>query len=106
MWVFRPSKKGLYYSDVAHDIGAILVHTVDGNQSKYSVRKYSNAKKACALQDVLGRPSTRVFIKYVEGNMIPNCNIIRQEILRPEDIFRPNLRSVKGQDYKAPHGTW
>jgi len=32
--VFRPSKKGLYYADVAHDIRAILVHTVDGSQSK------------------------------------------------------------------------
>ena len=44
-WVFRSSKNELYSSDIVHDIGAILEHTVDGNESKYSVRQYSNAKK-------------------------------------------------------------
>jgi len=94
--VFRPSKEGLYYSEVAHDVGAILVHTVDSNKSKYSVRQYSNAKKACSLQDIIGRPSTQDFIKYVEGNMIPNCNMTRQDLLRFEDIFGPNLRISEG----------
>ena len=93
--IFRPSKKGLYYSDIAHDVGAILVHTVYGNNSKYSIRHYTNAKKSHALQDIVGIPSTEDFIKYVKGNMIPNCNITRQDILRAEDIFEPNLRSVK-----------
>jgi len=37
-WIFRPSSKGLYYSDVANDILAILVNTVDSNKSKYSIR--------------------------------------------------------------------
>jgi len=31
----------------------------------------------------------------VEGNMIPNCNITRQDILRVEDIFGPNLQNHK-----------
>ena len=56
--VFRPSKNGLYYSNIAHDIGTIVVHTVDSNKSKYSVRQYSLAKKAHRLQDIEGRPST------------------------------------------------
>jgi len=51
--IFRPSKKGLYYSDVAHDAGVILVHTVDSNKSKYAVRQQTNAKKAHALQDLV-----------------------------------------------------
>jgi len=74
-----------------------MVNTVDSNKSKYSVRQYSNAKKACALQDIIGRKSTEDFIKYVEGNMIPNCNITRKDILRAENIFGPNLGSVKGK---------
>jgi len=100
--IFRPSKKGLYYSDVASDVGAIMVNTVDSVKSKYSVRQYSSAKKAHALQNVIGRPSTEDFIKYFKGNMIPNCNVTREDILRAEDIFGPNLGSVKGKTTRRP----
>jgi len=101
-WIFRPSKKELYYSDATSDIGAIMVNTVDSNKSKYSVRQYSSAKKARSLQDIIGRPSTEDFIKYIEGNMIPNCNITRQDILRTEDMFGTNLGSVKGKTTRRP----
>ena len=37
-----------------------------------------------------------ILLKYVEGNMIPNCDITREDIIRAEDIFRPNLGSIKG----------
>jgi len=72
-----------------------LFNTVDSNKSKYSFRVYYNAKKAFALQDVVVRPSNIDFIKYVEDNMIPNCNITRQDKLRAEDIFGPDSGSVK-----------
>jgi len=100
--IFRPSKKGLYYSDVASDIGTVMDTAVDRAKSKYSVRQYSGAIKARALQNVIGRPSTEDFIKYVEGNMIPNCNVTRDDILRAEDIFGPNLESVKGKTTRRP----
>ena len=35
--VFSPSSKGLCYSDVANNVGAIMVNTVDSNKSKYSI---------------------------------------------------------------------
>jgi len=42
--VFKPSKKGLYYSDMTHNFSTTLVHTVDINKSRYLIRQYSCAK--------------------------------------------------------------
>ena len=86
---------------MAHDVRGNLVNTVDSNKSNYTVGQYSNAKNACSLKDIVG-PSTEVFIKYIEGDMIPDCNITRQNILKAEDIFRHNLGSVKGKTTGPP----
>ena len=48
--VFKPSKKGLYYSDVTNDVETTLVTMVDRNKNKYSFRQYSSARKAHLLQ--------------------------------------------------------
>ena len=70
--VFKPSKKGLFYSDVKS--GVVLINTVDSIKNKYTVKEYSDACKARSIQDMIGQPSTKDFIKYVEGNMLPNCH--------------------------------
>ena len=93
--VFKPSRKGLFYSCVNNDIA--LVTTVENNTNKYTVREYSYAKKAHDLQNIISRPSTQELINYVDKNLIPNCPVTRQDILRAEDIFGPNIGSVKGK---------
>ena len=93
--VFKPSKKGLFYSSVSNDI--VLVTTIEDKINKYSVREYWNAKKVRELQNIIGRPSNQDLINYVERNMIPNCHITKQDIMRAEDIFGPNLGSIKGK---------
>jgi hypothetical protein len=76
---------------------AVLVTTVENKTNKYSMREYLNAKKARDLQNIIGRPSTLDLIKYVENNIIPNCPVTKQDILRAEDIFGPNIRSINGK---------
>jgi len=93
--VFKPSKKGLFYSCVNNNIA--LVTTVEDNTNKYTVREYSYAKKARKLQIIIGRPSTQDLINFVDRNLIPNCPVTRQDILRAEDIFGPNIGSIKGK---------
>ena len=93
--VFKPSKKGLFYLSVKNDVA--LVTTVENNIDKYTVREYSYAKKACELQKIIGRPSAQDLINYIDKNVIPNFPVTRQDILRVEDIFGPNIGLVKGK---------
>jgi len=93
--VFKPSKKGLIYSCVNNNVA--LVTTVENNINKYTVREYSYAWKARDLQNIIGRPSTQDLISYADKNFIPNCPVTRQDVLRAEDVFGPNIGSTKGK---------
>jgi len=70
--VFRPSKKGLFFSDAQDNAGNVFVNTVAKNKSKYTIKEYYNAVCARSLQEIIGHPTTSEVIKFVEGNMIPN----------------------------------
>jgi len=94
---FRPSKKGLFFSDVKNDVAHTFVNTVENNKTKYTVKEYSDTVRASSLQNIIGRPSTQDYIKYVERNMIPNCPINKADILRAEDIFGANIGSLQGK---------
>jgi hypothetical protein len=49
-------------------------------------------------QDVVGRPSTWDFVKIVEGaGMLCNCPIKPADVAAAEDIFGPNMGSLKGK---------
>jgi len=43
--IFKPSKKGLFSSDVKRGNEHILVHTVDSIKNKNTVKEYSDAAK-------------------------------------------------------------
>jgi len=95
--VFKPSRKGLFFSDVKHENAHVLVHTVDSIKNKYTVKEYSDAHKARSIQDIIGQPSTKDYIRYVENNMLPNCPITKADIIHAEEILGPNLGSLKGK---------
>ena len=95
---FRPSITGLHYCDTAAHQGLSFgIVTVAERKHKYTVRAYRQALLARRLQDTIGRPSTRDFAKIVEGGMLQNCPVTREDIAAAEDIFGPNLGSLKGK---------
>jgi len=63
--MFTPSKKGLFFSYVKADNAHILVNTVDSSEDKYTVKQYYDAPKAWSMQDIIGGPSTKDYIRYV-----------------------------------------
>jgi len=84
--VFRPSKKGLFFSDVRNDIAHVSVNTVVKNKSKYTIKEYSDVLCMHSLQDIIGHPSTLDFIKYVEKHD-PQWPNYKADIIWAEDIL-------------------
>ena len=100
---FKESSRGLYYHDTSITVteeartGSVLVTTVADNASNYTHTDYSRALLARKTQQIIGRPSVRDYIRYVENNLIPNCPITRRDILTAEHIFGPDVGSLKGK---------
>ena len=100
---FKESSRGLYYHDTSTAVtrvaetGTVLVTTVADNASKYAHTDYSRAILARKIQQIIGRPSVRDYIRYVENNLIPNCPVTRRDIVAAEHIFGPDVGSLKGK---------
>jgi hypothetical protein len=94
---FKQAKNGLFYLDANEASGAVLVTTVDDKKSSYTKRDYKQATLARKLQNIIGRPSARAFLKIVENNLLKDCPIDTTDILAAEDIFGPNVGSLKGK---------
>ena len=100
---FKGSSRGLYYHDTSTEVtgvaetGTALVTTVADNASNYTHADYSHALLARKTQQIIGRPSTRDNIRYVENNLIPNCPITRRDIVIAEHIFGPDVGALKGK---------
>jgi hypothetical protein len=93
---FQQSERGLFYMDTART-GTLLVNTVAQNKAKYTTRDYSRAVLACEIQQKIGRPSTKAFIKIVDNKLLQNCPINRHDIIAAEHIFGPDVGSLKGK---------
>lgn len=104
MRIFSQSDRGLYYMDTAaaNDNGLALVNTVADNRSRYTRRAYSRAVYARKLQAIIGRPNTRHYMDIVDRNLLPNCPISRHDIAAAEDIFGPDVGSLKGKTVRRP----
>jgi hypothetical protein len=98
---FQRSERGLFYMDVNNreegEQGVTLINTVAANKSSYTNRDYSRAVLARRIQKVIGRPSTRTFLKIVDNNLLPNCPVSRRDIMAAEKIFGPDVGSLKGK---------
>jgi hypothetical protein len=95
----------LYASDVSDDNGAVLaITTVDGQKRKYSDLDVRRATAARKLQDTLGYPSVKAFLKMIDNNLILNCPVTRRDITIAEDIFGTNTNIVKGKAVRQQPG--
>ena len=98
---FKKSPRGLFFMDAA-TTGTLLVNTVAENKSKYSNRDYSQAVLARKIQQTIGRPGTKAFMKIVSNKLLPNCPITYDDIVAAKHIFGPDIGSLKGKTVHRP----
>ena len=116
---FNRSDKGLYYYDTKRsgshtseseqdthaDDEYVFVTTVADKKSNYAMSDYRMAEMARKIHNIIGRPSHKDFLRIVDNNLLLNCPITPKDVLAAEDIFGPNLGSLKGKTVRRSHAT-
>jgi hypothetical protein len=100
---FKQSRRGLYYLDTASSENptVLAVSTVENNKSKYANRNCTRATLACKIQILVGRPELKDFLRYIEGNSLPNCLITRQDAINAHHILGRDVGSMKGKTTRS-----
>ena len=103
---FVMSEKGLFYLDMSDPTSEVaLINTVADNKNKYSACAYSRALLTRKVLGIIGRPARQHYIWLVNNYLIKNCPITREDIMVAEDIWGPDIGSLKGKTTwrKVPH---
>jgi hypothetical protein len=107
---FEPSGSGLYKHELSNDASQVnqmwtmlsSVVTVDDRASKYSKRAYKGAVAARRLQNIIMQPNARKY-KDVILDYLRDSKVTRADVAAAEDIFGPNLGSLKGKTVRRPN---
>ena len=81
--------------------GTVLVTTIADNANSVSNADYAQAVLARKIQKIIGRPTTQTFIYFIENNLLPNCPVNHRDVLRAEQIFGPDIGSLKGKTVRC-----
>jgi hypothetical protein len=78
-----------------------MVNTVENNREGYTDRAYGAAKQARRALGMVGDPSEKYFKHMVSSNMIHNCPVTPKDITAANNIFCPNVASMKGKPVRS-----
>jgi hypothetical protein len=79
----------------------VVVNTVEGNREGYTDRAFGAAKQARHAQGMVRCPSEKDFKDMVSSNMIRNCPVTLKDIDAANNIFGPNVASMKGKTVRS-----
>ncbi|KAL7564642.1 hypothetical protein ACA910_009330 [Epithemia clementina (nom. ined.)] len=95
---FCRSKNGLYYYKPKYNTREIsMVEAIEENKRMFTPRQVKRAKTARALYYAIGTPSLKDFKMIVQSNVIRNNPVTVEDIDLAEQIFGPDIGSLKGK---------
>lgn len=96
---FRPTVRGLYALQGPIDSGEnwAFLNTVSEKKDMYTKREQKAALRARRVQNIMMYPSERQFLDIADKHLMRNNPVQRADIKAAEDIFGPNLDSLKGK---------
>ena len=95
---FIASPNGLYYFKPSYKTGiSNMVSTVNENRKNYTNRQFDRAKLARKLYHIVGAPSVQNFKALIKMNAIANCPVTIEDVNIAEDIFGPDISTLKGK---------
>jgi Zinc knuckle len=98
--LFTKHPDGLHYFDPRARHSSFL-QTVDENETGYSKRQLDRAKEARSLYAKVGHPSIGDFKAMIKHNMIMNCPITIDDVVRAEKVYGKNIAALKGKTVRA-----
>ena len=104
---FNPSGKGLYKWEHMMDCTTdnpcwLFITTVRGQGDRYTQHAYECAQAARCLQNIIMRPAS-CHMSDIAISHLHNCPITKEDVRTADDIFGPNLGSLKGKTVWHPN---
>lgn len=75
----------------------VLVNTVANKSEGYMDRQVTAARLARKVQNMIGHPSLKQYLKIIDDKLLRNCPVTRADVLAAEDMFGSNLGSIRGK---------
>ena len=99
-----PTAKGLYHHPF--DSGKVdfwaFLNTVSSQPDKHTNRAVNGAMKVCHFQNILLQPGSHQLMDMVIKHL-KHCPTTKDDIMGADDIFSPNLSSLKGKTVAHPN---
>ena len=93
---FVMHQDGLHYHNTKN-CEVTLIHTVQDNEEGYSKTQIKDAQEACDLYAEVGYPSPKDFQNLISENIILNCPVTVEDVIRADKIYGRDINSLKGK---------
>jgi hypothetical protein len=89
-------------ADESQEWGMAFIMTVKDQMAKYTKQEYKEARQARRVQNIIGYPGVQEYQSILEKNIIQNIPVTCENVKAAEDIFGPNVGSLKGKTVTQP----